>query len=143
MVLLPDRVYQLQLGVTPLYLVSQNCCNYNHLQNIILSISSDATPTLAKLAVLRTANGKKIKIIERVAPFWQSLGDQLDFDESGSKLALIKADHSTSEACCRAMFQHWLNGNGITPYSWRTLIGLLDDLDEEVLAQEIEDVVSS
>ena len=110
---------------------------------VIVSISSDATPTLAKLAVLRTANGKKIKIIGRVAPFWQSLGDQLDFDESGSKLALIKTDHSTGKACCRAMFQHWLNGNGVTPCSWRTLIRLLNDLDEEVLAQEIEDAVSS
>ena len=98
----------------------------------------DATPTLAKLRVLQTAEGKKIKIVERVAPFWQSLGDQLDFDGTGSKLALIKADHSTGEACCRAMFQHWLNGNGVRPCSWRKLIKLIDDLDEEVLAQEIE-----
>ena len=93
--------------------------------------------------MLRTAGGKKINIIERVAPFWQVLGDQLDFDESGSKLALIKADYTTSEACCRAMFQHWLNGNGVGPCSWRTLIGLLDDLDKEVLAQEIEAAVSA
>ena len=108
---------------------------------MVVSVSSDAMPTLAKLAMLRTARGKKIKIIERIAPFWQSLGDQLDFDESGSKLALIKADHSSSEVCCRAMFQHWLNGNGVTPRSWCTLIGLLDDLDQEILAQEIEAAV--
>ena len=102
-------------------------------------ITLDAKPTLAKLAVLRTAEGKKIKIIERVAPFWQSLGDQLDFDESGSKLALIKAEHPTNpEACCRAMFQHWLNGNGVKPCSWRKLVELIDDLDQEVLAQEIQ-----
>ena len=101
--------------------------------------NSDATPSLAKLAVLRTAEGKKIKIIERVAPFWQSLGDQLDFDKSGSKLALIKAEHPTNpEACCRAMFQHWLNGNGVRPCSWRKLVELIDDLDQEVLAQEIQ-----
>ena len=102
-----------------------------------------ATPSLAKLSVLRTAQGKKIKIIERVAPFWQRLGDQLDFDNSGSKLATIKADHSTSEACCRAMFQHWLSGNGLTPCSWRTLIDLLDDLDEVVLAQDIQSALSA
>ena len=104
---------------------------------------SDAVPTLAKLRQLRTAQGKKIKIIERVAPFWQRLGDQLDFDNTGSKLATIKADHSTSEACCRAMFQHWLSGNGLTPCSWRTLIDLLDDLDEVVLAQDIQSAVSA
>ena len=104
---------------------------------------SDAKPSLAKLSLLRTDQGKKIKIIERVAPFWQRFGDQLDFDESGSKLALIKADHSTSEDCCRAMFQHWLNGNGVTPCSWGMLIDLLDDLDQEVLAQEIQSALSA
>ena len=92
--------------------------------------------------MLRTAQGKKIKIIERIAPFWQSIGDQLEFDNDSSKLATIKADHSTSEACCRAMFQHWLSGNGLTPCSWRTLISLLDDLDEVVLAQDIQSALS-
>ena len=104
---------------------------------------SDAIPTLAKLRLLRNALGKKIKIIERVAPFWQSLGDHLDFDDSGSKLATIKADHSTSEACCRAMFQRWVSGNGLTPCSWRTLVDLLDDLDEVVLAQDIRSALSA
>jgi hypothetical protein len=104
---------------------------------------SDAKPTLAKLRLMRTSQGKKIKIIERVASFWQSLGDQLDFDESGSKVTTIKADHSTSEACCRAMFQHWINGNGLTPCSWRTLVDLLDDLDEVVLAQDIQSALSA
>ena len=94
--------------------------------------------------MLRTAQGKKIKIIERVAPFWQRLGDQLEFDNTGSKLALIKAKYPANpEACCRAMFQHWLSGNGLTPCSWRTLIDLLDDLDEVVLAQEIQNALST
>ena len=105
--------------------------------------TSDAKPTLAKLSLLRTTQGKKIKIIERVAPFWQRLGDQLDFDENGSKLETINADHTTSKACCRAMFRHWLSGNGVTPCSWRTLIDLLDDLDEVVLAQEIQSALSA
>ena len=87
-----------------------------HIMVVYVSIPSDATPTLAKLSVLRSTGREKIKIIERVAPFWQSLGDQLDFDESGSRLALIKVEHPTNPvACCRAMFQHWLNGNGVTP----------------------------
>ena len=105
---------------------------------------SDAVPTLAKLRLLRTAQGKKIKIIEKVAPFWQSLGDHLDFDDNGSKLALIKAEYPTNPvACCRAMFQYWLSGNGLTPCSWRTLIDLLDDLDEVVLAQDIRSALSA
>ena len=104
----------------------------------------DPKPTLAKLRLLRTPQGKKIKIIERVAPFWQSIGDQLDFDDNGSKLALIKAEYPANPvACCRAVFQHWLSGNGLTPCSWRTLIDLLDDLDEVVLAQDIQSALSA
>ena len=104
---------------------------------------SDAKPSLAKLSLLPAAQGKKIKIIEKVAPFWQSIGDQLDFDESGSRLALIKAEyHANPVDCCRAMFQHWLNGNGLTPCSWRTLIKLFNDLDEVVLAQDIQSALS-
>ena len=66
----------------------------------------------------------------------------MDFDDTGTQLDIIDIKHrGDPEACCEAMFQHWLKGNGITPCSWRTLIGLLEDLDQEVLAQEIETTV--
>ena len=129
----------MKLFILALSCPTLNCTN----NNALIFLNTDSQPTLAKLAVLRTAEGEKIKIIERVAPFWQSLGDQLEFDTRGSKLSLIKADHSTSEACCRAMFQHWLNGNGVTPCSWGKLIELLDNLDEEVLAQQIQNALSA
>ena len=105
---------------------------------------SDAKPSLAKLSLLPAAQGKKIKIIEKVAPFWERLGDQLNFDDSGSRLDLIKAEYPTNpEDCCRAMFQHWLNGNGLTPCSWRTLIKLLNDLDQVVFAKDIQSALSA
>ena len=100
---------------------------------------SDAQPTIAKLSLLKTRDRKKLKILTRVAPFWRRLGLLMDFDESGTQLDIIDAKHrGDPEACCEAVFRHWLKGNGLTPCSWRTLIELLDDFDEEVLAQEIE-----
>jgi hypothetical protein len=88
--------------------------------------------------VLKTAEGKKIKVIESVAPVWQSLGDLLEFDSSGSKLGLIKATHPNDpKECCRDMFQHWLNGNGVRPCSWGKLIELLEDCDLDDLAAGI------
>ena len=102
----------------------------------------DATPTLAKLSVLRTAGGKKIQIIKRMAPTWRELGILLDFDESGTQLDIIEKVHPANPiACCQAMFQHWVKGNGVTPCSWNTLIELLDDCDQQALAKEIQDVL--
>ena len=111
---------------------------------LLISSRTDATPTLGKLSVLRTARGKKIKIIERVTPKWQRLGDQLEFDIRGAKLELIKTAHPNDPvACCRAMFQHWLEGNGVKPCSWRKLIEVLEDCDLEVLAEEVEAAYSA
>ena len=66
----------------------------------------------------------------------------MNFDDDGTWLDIIDMKHrSDPEACCEAMFQHWLKWNGVTPCSWCMLIELLDDLDQEVLAQEIETTV--
>ena len=103
---------------------------------------TDATPTLAKLSVLRTAGGKKIQIIKRLAPSWRELGILLDFDESGTELDIIEKTHPTNPvACCQAIFQHWVKGNGVRPCSWNTLVELLDDCDQQALAKEIQDAL--
>ena len=115
---------------------------YQYLGHIIFLHIIDATPTLAKLSVLRTAGGKKIQIIKRLAPSWRGLGILLDFDEAGTKLDIIDSKHrGNPEACCQAMFQHWVKGNGVTPCSWNTLIELLDDCDQQALAKEIQDAL--
>ena len=104
---------------------------------------TDTTPTLGKLSLLKTSGGK-IRIIETVTPKWQKFGDQLEFDRSGTKLAVIKATHLTDpEACCRDMFRHWLDGNGVRPCSWRKLIELLEDCDLDDLAAGVRSACSS
>ena len=103
----------------------------------------DAKPNFAKLALLRTTDGKKIKIIESVAPIWQELCAQLNFDERGSQLSLIEKEHPGDlKGYCRTIFQHWLDGNGL-PCTWRTLVELLCDLDRKNLAKEIESALSA
>ena len=94
--------------------------------------------------MMKTAKGKRIKIIETVAPKWKTLGFQLEFDEFGSKLDTIKAKNNNDpEECCREMFQHWLKGSGVGPCSWRKLIELLEDCDFEVLAEQVNSYFSA
>ena len=94
--------------------------------------------------MVKTAEGKRIKIISVVASRWQELGDRLEFDEFGTELDNIKTkNHGDPEACCREMFQHWLKGSGVRPCSWRKLIELLEDCDFEVLAEQVNSVFST
>ena len=68
----------------------------------------------------------------------------MDFDESGIELATIDSKHcGDPKECCRAVFQHWVNGTGVRPCSWRKLIELIDDCDQEALAKEIQTALSS
>ena len=104
----------------------------------------DACPTMSKLMVLKQANGNKIRIIKRLAPYWQDLGLILDFDKSGSQLVIIEQKcRGDPEACCREMLQYWVKGNGVKPCSWRTLIELLDDCDQQTLSEEIQEAITT
>jgi hypothetical protein len=108
-----------------------------------LPLKIDAVPTLARLSVLKS-NGKKIKIIKEMAPFWKKLGILMDFDDKGTELATFEVkNRGDPEECCRAIFQHWMNGNGVRPCSWRKLIELIDDCGQVVLAEEIQTALSS
>ena len=107
------------------------------------TVTTDATPSLAKLSVLKTGEGKKIHIIKSVAPFWQQLGLVMDFDNTGTQLEIIEKQHPMDpEACCQAVLCHWLKGNGVKPCSWRKLIELIDDCSQEALAKELQAALS-
>ena len=94
--------------------------------------------------MLKTPEGKRVKIISTVAPKWRALGDQLDFDEFGSKLDAIETKNNKDpEKGCREMFQYWLKGNGVRPCSWCKLIELLEDCDFEVLAEQVNSAFSA
>ena len=121
-------------------------CMHVHIATQLSAVMfvSDSQSSLSELLLLKTADGKKIKIISELAPSWRDVGYLMNFDLRGKEIETIdQKHHGDPKNCCRAMFQHWLDGNGVTPYSWRTLIGLLDDLDQEVLAREIQSALSA
>ena len=111
---------------------------------IIFLSFSDSPPTLAQLLLLKTAAGGKIRIISQLGPHWRNLGYIMNFDDTGAKIESIEQKYrGDPEDCCRAMFQHWLNGNGVRPCSWGTLIELLEDCDQQALLKEIQSALSA
>ena len=107
--------------------------------NAFITKVSSVSPTMAQLQTLETTDEEKIKIIRTVASDWMFIGDQLDFDKAGTKLNQIKADCGGEGvgACCRSMFQYWLNGNGLQPVSWDTLIEILNNCNFGELAERV------
>ena len=96
------------------------------------------------MSLLTTPEGKNIRIIKTISPVWKDLGDLLDFDDNGTELDIIAKEHPLDpKACCRAMFQHWLKGNGRIPCTWRTMVKLIKDTNQETLAEDIETLLAS
>ena len=102
-----------------------------------------SAPNLKQLQSLRTSDGETIEIIKEIAAQWKRIGACLDFDRVGTQLELIYANKCKDgvEECCRAMFQHWLKGNGLKPVSWSTLIQILKDCDYNALASRVTAVI--
>ena len=83
-------------------------------------------PKLHELQLLEGVSGKKVKVMERVAPDWKRLAISLKFDES--KIRIIEMDHKAStEDACQEMFMRWLDGGDdlAQPCTWDTLINCL------------------
>ena len=79
-----------------------------------------------------------------MAPCWRDLGHLMDFDQRGKEVETIEQKYrGDPKDCCCALFQNWLDGMGVRPCSWGTLIELLNDLDQDALVEEIQSVLSA
>ena len=141
----PDSLSTPHLGISKIAFLCLNAViERYYYATAVCSDTTDAMPTLATLSTLQTPQGKKIQIIKRMAPHWRQLGFLMDFDETGTQLDIIDKNHPLDAgACCQAIFQHWVKGNGVRPCSWRKLIEMIDDCDQEALAEEIQTALSS
>jgi hypothetical protein len=89
------------------------------------SIAGDR-PTLHELQLLEGVDGRKVRVIERVAPDWKDLAIALGFDQS--RIKTIEKDYRGSmEEACQEMFMRWLDGEHdlAQPCTWDTLIKCL------------------
>ena len=100
-----------------------------------------ARPTIKKLKILRAPDGQTVEIMTAVAPKWKDVGIYLDFDATGQYLDTIETGYEKDPvACCQAMFQHWLKGNG-EEQTWDKLTEILKDCRLGILADKVADVL--
>ena len=88
-------------------------------------------------------SGKEVKIIQNIAAKWKAVGIHFNFDPNGNTINLIDARHPLNpEACCTDIVTLWLEGKGRNPATWATLVKVLRNTEFNVLADEVEQLVS-
>ena len=107
----------------------------------ILSTGSDYKPTLPLLLRFPGKSGE-INIVERIGTTYNKFGIFLLNDESGVKVESIAKEESKVVDMSLKILSKWLQGEGIQPPTWSTLIQVLRQSNLAVLADEIASVIT-
>lgn len=100
-------------------------------------------PTLPQLRVLKVGE-KEMKILNHVAHDWSSIAIMMNFDDGGQMRDRIEKDkRGVTLSCCEAMFEAWVGKKGRRGEpTWELLITILKECDLNVIAEDIENMLS-
>ena len=107
----------------------------------ILLTESDQKPTLPQLLNFTGKSGK-INIPERIGAHYRTFGILLLNDENGAKVESITKEESTMTDMNLKILSKWLQGEGIQPPTWNTVIEVLRQSNNLALAEEIASIVT-
>ena len=106
--------------------------------NIIVLL--DECPDVVQLEQLRTQDGRVIKIVTEVAGDWEQMAQRLDFSEP--EVIIIRRSHPNDvESACTDMFERWLAGEHRQPVTWQTVVDCLKELDLNVVASDLDNIL--
>ena len=94
-------------------------------------------------------SGKEIYIRDQLACNWEDLLLLLEFEPASSAQNLMKTIERNSRGevsdACREVLLKWISGqpSNCQPVTWRTLISVIEKLDNAVLARDLEEELSS
>ena len=75
-------------------------------------------------------------MVKMVSAKWEELALALHFDGEVIR-AVEQNQHFQVEACCRTILQRWLDGEGLQPVTWETLVEALVDIEHGALAGDL------
>ena len=108
--------------------------------NYIVTLTLDECPDVPQLEQLRTHDGRVIKIVTEVAGRWEQMARRLDLKEP--EVIIIRRNHPNDvESACTDMFGRWLAGKHRQPVTWQTVIDCLKEIDLNVVASDLEDLL--
>ena len=81
-----------------------------------------------------------IRIPDRIGNKYSDYGIFLLADDTGSRVDAIKSKHQLDyNSIIEEITREWLEGSGVKPVTWRTLVQVLKQIRLVTLAQEIEE----
>ena len=115
--------------------------NYSYNMYIhTLSTESGGKPTLPQLLNFPGKSGK-INIPERIGLYYKTFGIFLLNDENGAKIDCIAKEEGELIHITLKILSKWLQGEGMQPPMWSTIIEVLKKSNLGVLAEEISSVI--
>ena len=106
----------------------------------ILSTESGGKPTLPQLLNFPGKSGG-INIPERIGVHYKTFGTFLLNDENGAKIDSIAKEERELTHIILKILSRWLQGEGMQPAMWSTIIEVLKASNLGVLAEEISSVI--
>ena len=93
-------------------------------------------PELWQLQKFVGVSGRVIKVVEEVSADWDELALALHF--SGGVIQTVReSEHFQVKRACRDILHRWLDGQGLQPVTWNTLVECLEDINHLSLAGDL------
>ena len=102
---------------------------------------SDACPRMDELKLLKTRDGRDIRVVTEIAGCsWQDMAYALNF--SLAEVGVISKNNPMDvESACADLLSRWLEGGHRQPVSWRTIVNCLRERELNVLASQVHDYI--
>ena len=97
-------------------------------------------PTLREFISFPMASGR-VNLAQKIGTAYETFGILLLGDDDGDRTdAIVRELHETAEDINKRIFRLWVKGEGLQPVSWASLIGVLQDMRLNALAEDIYQV---
>ena len=80
--------------------------------------------------------GRVVRVIEQISADWEKLA--LAFHFRGGVIRTVReSEHFQVEKTCHTILHKWLDGQGLQPVTWDTLVECLEDIGHRSLAEDL------
>ena len=106
-----------------------------------LQIKKQEQPTLPQL--IKFPGAEDLNVMTEIGTQYRMFGTLLLNDENGAIVKAIEQQHQNRATDINyEIFQQWIQGSGIQPVTWETLVKVLKQTQLRALANKIESSMS-